>query len=757
MKKIKIIGICILIILIMVFAVCCVKTLMDDEQTTVNTEKSASENYADNHQGVSIPTSGNQQGTSGSSNNNQQGTSSSTNNEQQTTTMDNSAIEPTTAQDANDNYQEPTGDFFITTEVNNGYYLSNNIYTITKAGDYICKGTLSEGYICVDAAEQKVKIVLNGVSVTSTTNSVIYVKAADSVTVSSEEGSYNVLTDARALQTSEEDISGSACIYAESDLKLAGKGNLVIKAGYNNGIHTKDDLEIKNVTLKVSAPNNAIKGNDSITINSGNVIAISTGGDGLKTTNSDISDKGNQRGTISILGGNVDIYAACDGIDAAYNVEISKEASPNINIYTGNYSNYSSDVVETASSEMYIRVSGFTYYNNYRYAAYFYNDAGAGEWVNATYHSMQTGGGMGRPGSSRNTYYYYKLSKPANYNNIKIYCFAKSQVDNSDTTYYAVSEGGTINVAKDMYVISSMSSSKITGDWSTYTTGNSSNGSGTTYSTKGIKADNEILISGGTITIKCDDDGVHANGGITLENGASSTGIVNISGGKLEITAADDGIHSDTNLIIGGGYINVLNSYEGLEANVLTFNGGTVYVVAKDDGINATTGSKTPAVQVNGGYIDVTVGSGDTDGIDSNGSYTQTGGIVISKCPNNNQNAASLDMEGTFTVTGGTIICTGGLYKSFSSASTNNYVTFGSSSSGGGMGRPGSSSSSGSGVTFSAGTYTLSGTDISFKLGSSYTNMWISSDKFVVGSSYTLSNGTTSKTWTQSSKATNVN
>ncbi|MBQ8730747.1 MAG: carbohydrate-binding domain-containing protein, partial [Lachnospiraceae bacterium] len=544
----------------------------DDEQTTVNAEKSASENYADNHQGASIPTSGNQQGTSGSTNNNQQGTSGSTNNnqqgtsgstnnEQQTTTMDNSVIEPTTAQDANDNYQEPTGDFFITTEVNNGYYVSNNIYTITKAGDYICKGTLSEGYICVDAAEQKVKIVLNGVSVTSTTNSVIYVKAANSVTVSSEEGSYNLLTDARTLQTSEEDISGSACIYAESDLKLAGKGNLVIKAGYNNGIHTKDDLEIKNVTLKVSAPNNAIKGNDSITINSGNIIAISTGGDGLKTTNSDISDKGNQRGTISILGGNVDIYAACDGIDAAYNVEISKEASPNINIYTGSYSNYSSDVVETASSEMYIRVSGSTYYNNYRYAAYFYNDAGAGEWVNATYHSMQTGSGMGRPGSSRNTYYYYKLSKPTGYNNVKFYCFVNSQSENSATTYYAVSEGGTINVAKDMYVISAMSSSKITGDWSTYTTGSSSNGSGTTYSIKGIKADNEILISGGTITIKCDDDGVHANGGITLENGASSTGIVNIRGGKLEITAADDGIHSDTNLIIGGGYINVLNSY----------------------------------------------------------------------------------------------------------------------------------------------------------------------------------------------------
>lgn len=45
----------------------------------------------------------------------------------------------------------------------------------------------------------------------------------------------------------------------------------------------------------------------------------------MKTKNSDISSKGNQKGTISILGGKHNIYAACDGIDAAYNVVIDSE------------------------------------------------------------------------------------------------------------------------------------------------------------------------------------------------------------------------------------------------------------------------------------------------------------------------------------------------------------------------------------------------------------------------------------------------
>ena len=88
--------------------------------------------------------------------------------------------------------------------------------------------------------------------------------------------------------------------------------------------------------------------------------------------------------------------------------------------------------------------------------------------------------------------------------------------------------------------------------------------------------------------------------------------------------------------------------------------------------MNATKGNATPQINVTGGYLDVTVSpSGDTDGIDSNGSYTQTGGVVITRGPNS-QMAAAIDADGTVSVQGGTLIIlgygrvsTGGSVKSY--------------------------------------------------------------------------------------------
>ena len=97
--------------------------------------------------------------------------------------------------------------------------------------------------------------------------------------------------------------------------------------GYKNGFHTKDDLTIKpEVTdgskIEIKTVNNCLKGNDSVDIQSGNLVLISTSGNGIVTENTDVSSKGNQRGTVSISGGHIDIYSAKDGIDAGYNVEI---------------------------------------------------------------------------------------------------------------------------------------------------------------------------------------------------------------------------------------------------------------------------------------------------------------------------------------------------------------------------------------------------------------------------------------------------
>ena len=50
--------------------------------------------------------------------------------------------------------------------------------------------------------------------------------------------------------------------------------------------------------------------------------------------------------------------------------------------------------------------------------------------------------------------------------------------------------------------------------------------------------------------------------------------------------------------------------------------------------------------------------NGDTDGIDSNGTYTQTGGIVITRGPGN-QNMSAIDADRSVSISGGTLIVLG--------------------------------------------------------------------------------------------------
>ncbi|MBQ9448375.1 MAG: carbohydrate-binding domain-containing protein [Acholeplasmatales bacterium] len=641
---------------------------------------------------------------------------------------------------------ENNEEFSITTD-GGLYTVENGVYKITSAGVYVLSGNLSDGMIYIEVGEDdEVELDLNNVVISSTTNSPIYCVTAGKLKIKALDNTTNKIDDARATTIAETDTLGTAAVYAECDLSFVGKGTLIINGNYNNGVHTKDDLSIKNQTLSVKAYNNALKGNDSITIESGNITVISTGGDALKTTNSDLSNKGNQRGIITISGGEVRIYACEDGIDAAYDVDINTSAY--VEVYTGSYSSYSSTHAVSQGTNMYIAIPSSYYNSNYRYAIYFYNDD-ASTWVNASYETTVTS----QSGRSRTTYYLYKVNAPTNYTNMAIYRFTSTQTENSTTTYDSCTSGGVINTSANLYMISSVSSGKMSGSWSNYSTSSSSE-----YSVKGIKADNEINISGETtVIVKSPDDALHANYGDTLENSETGKGNVNISGGSISITAGDDGIHADNELNISGGIITITNSHEGLEGNVITVSGGSTYVYANDDGVNATSSGekKTPLVNVTGGYLDVTVGSGDTDGIDSNGNYTQTGGFVITKNPatDTSGNMASLDIDGTFTMTGGTFVALGVVSKT---PSNYNYVLFGSTG-GGNMwgGRPGQGGMGGSSssVQFAKGTYTVSGTDITFTTTQTYYSLFIASDQLVVGSSYTLTGGTT-KTWTQSSKAT---
>ena len=638
-----------------------------------------------------------------------------------------------TNDDTFDTSLDATGDFTVTPSEGAGVVAqSGTTYMITSGGEYTLSGKLEDGCVVVEAGEDdEVVLILSDANISSSDTAPIAFISAGEATVKSEEGTYNSIYDNRnGDPDSAGDDDPNGAIYADCDLKISGKGSLIVESSYDNGIKSKDDLKIKNVTLKVTSPGVALKGNDSVTVESGSLIVTSTGADGIKTSNSKVSSKGNQKGTVTISGGSVDIYAACDGISAAYDVVISEESeSCTVNVYTASYSDSSGEVA--SSSELYVIVPDSIYDESTDYYACFYGDDGEGVWKKCEYETMVYSGW--------DEYYGLLVKAPAGYDNFLVNTVAAGETPDGEN-YTASSGGETLNVSMNGYLINSVSGGVIDGDWVTLTSGGQGGSSDkTTYSSKGIKSSNEINISGGTVTVYSMDDAIHANGGDELENGSTGAGNITVAGGKLTLTCADDGMHADEALTITGGYVNVVKSHEGLEANVVTIAGGEVFVYGEDDGINACKGSETPLVKITGGYLDVTTPGGDTDAVDSNGNIEMTGGFAVIKGgASMGSMAGSVDVDGEISVTGGTIIALGGICEVPGSGSVNYYVS--------------------NGTSFSGGEYALKSADgetlASFTLSGNYSSCWIASDLLELSGSYELTkDGSAVLSWTQSSQA----
>lgn len=576
-------------------------------------------------------------------------------------------------------YEPDTSDtsiYFITAST-----LSSGTYDSSK-DEYTFAVNKNYKQIYVNAPEKTIIVELNDVTIENNANSPIYVEDCDGFELSAKKSTVNNIKDTRAAYITDQSGQGKGAIYVNNgDLKLKGTGTLNITANYLNGIHGKDDVKIQKQTLNITAINHAVRGNDSVTIASGD-INISCGGDGLHTENSDISSKNNQRGDVTIQGGNVTINSWSDAIQAAHDAiieEADTSVATSFTAKTNKYSSYSGGSVTTSTENFYLRMNSSTYsQGNYTYAALI-----NGIWYPATYKGTQSSGGMGGPGGGggpggSSTYYIYQLDKPAGATSFTLYRYEGKSVTNYSTeSYNAVSDAKAFNEAYDMVTIS-VSSRKISfSNWGNYSTGNNNSAD---VSAKGIKAENEIYVKAGTVNINSYDDAIHANNDGTLENGKSPLGNVNISGGKVTISASDDGIHADSKVNISGGEVNITNAYEGIEGNNINISGGSTMVYATDDGMNATKGNTTASIVVSGGFLDVEVPTnGDTDGIDSNGTFSQTDGTVIVKGPGNASGnsfgAAALDTDGTVTLTKGTLIIFGGTEKTPSTSVTKTLCT----------------------------------------------------------------------------------
>jgi len=549
------------------------------------------------------------------------------------------------------------------------YKLEGTTLTFTGVGEesvYSISGKL-RGNIVIDVGDSyKFDLELHGLSLVCNSTNPITVVSGDEVAIQAKKDTKNYIYDMRAAIDSTDETLYSGAIHSDVDLEIGGKGELNVISENNNGIHSKDDLQVKNLTLLVACIDNSLKGNDGVEIEGGNTTLIASGGDCIKTSNSDISEKGNQRGSISIVGGTHNLYAACDGIDAAYNATID-DSTTVLNIYTDKYSNYSKEVTATSSDANYIRFTSNAYY----YSVKYYNSDTDYVWVNAEYHSSVSGG--------RSNYYYYSYPKMPDYAKVQFFIYETEAQRGQDSEYLVASDYLTQNSAYDTFALT-QSYNGLGYQWTNYTTtiqeggfgggrpggpggggmgGPGGMGEGNTdkgeYSTKGIKAANEIVINNGTVNIKSYDDAIHANNDTTLENGATPLGNVTINGGTITAYSNDDGLHADGALSVSAGTVSVTNSYEGVEGTTVNISGGYVSVNAKDDGINATTTSGV-AIAISGGTVYIYCTG---DGIDSN-SRTSYQGIVFSGgntvvISNSNGNSA-IDTEQGYAYEGGAVI-----------------------------------------------------------------------------------------------------
>lgn len=203
---------------------------------------------------------------------------------------------------------------------NSGATYKDCVLTIAKAGVYRLQGKLTDGQIYVAVGKtETVELILDGCEITCKTGAAIYCVSADKLYVTANAGSTNVLSDgANYIYSAVGTDEPNACLFSDDDITLRGSGTLTVNGNFNNGISSKNDIKIKDLNLTVNAKNTAIRGKDSVEINSGKV-NVDAGKDGLKANRTDKTDKG----FIEINGGEVYISAGDDALQAYASISVN--------------------------------------------------------------------------------------------------------------------------------------------------------------------------------------------------------------------------------------------------------------------------------------------------------------------------------------------------------------------------------------------------------------------------------------------------
>ena len=157
-----------------------------------------------------------------------------------------------------------------------GVSVSGDTIKIGDGGSYEISGTLTNGQIFVLTDKKKVKLRLNGVSITNQSGSAINCQNAKKLTVNALAGSVNYLEDGG------EHDADKGTIFSEDTVTLKGDGELNIKANYAHGVQSDDDIIVNGGNINITSAKSCLHSNDGIEINGGNLFCDG-GTNGIKT------------------------------------------------------------------------------------------------------------------------------------------------------------------------------------------------------------------------------------------------------------------------------------------------------------------------------------------------------------------------------------------------------------------------------------------------------------------------------------------
>ena len=211
------------------------------------------------------------------------------------------------------------------------YTIESNVLTLTSSTEYSISGSCSECQISV-AKQISPKITLKSISIDNSNTGPFVIKKESNVTLilSGE----STITD-NETDESATDFEGAAIKFkSSSSLTISGDGKLNIRGNIKNGIKggSGSNLIINAGTLNITAVNNALAADNSVTINNGTFYIQTSEGDGIKS-DPDYNDTESE-GTITINYGTFNINSYSDGIQAKSKLIIN---DGNFNIKT--YSN----------------------------------------------------------------------------------------------------------------------------------------------------------------------------------------------------------------------------------------------------------------------------------------------------------------------------------------------------------------------------------------------------------------------------------